>query len=147
MGETPRYMIVDSEALPDVFIKVLDAKMLLESGSVATVNEAVKRAGISRSAFYKYKNSVHPLVDHAGGHIITIQAMLHDEAGVLSQLLSLLYRCGANILTINQNIPIGGRAPVSVTARIDGLRVAFDAMLSGIHTIAGVEDINVVTGD
>ena len=147
MEQAPHYLIVDSRVLPEVFLKVIDAKRLLEAGKVHSVGEAARLAGISRSAFYKYKGCVHTFDSRAGGRIITLQAMLRDEAGVLSQLTGLLYRCGANILTINQNIPISGTAPVSVTARVDSLQVTLEALLSNLRDIDGVEDINVLSGE
>jgi chorismate mutase len=146
MEAPPRYLIVDSRVLPEVFVKVVDAKRLLDTGRVSSVNEAVKTAGISRSAFYKYRGFVHTFDDHSGGRIITLQAMLRDRVGVLSGLTGMLYRCGANILTINQNIPIGGLAPVSVTARIDSLTVTLDELMSGLRGIDGVEEISVMLG-
>jgi chorismate mutase len=147
MAETPQYLIVNSSVLPDVFLKVIDAKRMLDAGRVHSVNEAARLAGISRSAFYKYKNCVHTFDDHSGGRIVTFQAMLRDEAGVLSQLTGMLYRCRANILTINQNIPIGGLAPVSVTARIDSVQVTLEKLLSSLRNIDGVKDIAVMLGE
>jgi chorismate mutase len=146
MDETPHYLIVDSRVLPEVFLKVIDAKRLLDTGRARSVNEAARLAGLSRSAFYKYKGCVHTFEDHTGGRIITLQAMLRDEAGVLSQLTGLLYRCGANIFTINQNMPIGGLASVSVTARIDGLQVTLESLLTSLRGVEGVEDISVMPG-
>lgn len=147
MDETAHYLIVDSCVLPEVFTRVIDAKRLLETGKAHSVNEAARLAGISRSAFYKYKSYVHTFDDHTGGRIITLQTMLRDQAGVLSMLTGMLYRCGANILTINQNIPIGGLAPVSVTARIDSLQVALEKLLSSLREIDGVEEIAVMLGE
>lgn len=147
MEQTPRYLIVDSRALPDVFLKVVDAKRMLESGRARSVNEAAKLAGISRSAFYKYKASVYPFDSHASGRIVTLQAMLRDEAGVLSQLTSLLYRRGANILTINQSIPMAGVAPVSVTARVESLELPLDVLLGQLRRLPGVESIGIVSGE
>lgn len=142
----PQFLIVDSRVLPDVFLKVIEAKRLLDTGKAQSVNEAARLAGISRSVFYKYKGSVHTFDDQSGGRIITLQAMLRDEAGVLSKLIGLLYECGANILTINQNIPIGGLAPVSVTARIDNLQVTIEKLLASLREIDGVKDIAVMSG-
>lgn len=147
MDETAHYLIVNSCVLPEVFTRVIDAKRLLETGKARSVNEAAQLAGISRSAFYKYKSFVHTFDDHTGGRIITLQAMLRDQAGVLSKLTGMLYRCGANILTINQNIPIGGLAPVSVTARIDNLQVTLENLLSSLRDIDGVEEIAVMLGE
>lgn len=145
--DEPQYLLVDSRVLPEVFLKVLDAKRLIDTGRARTVNEAVRLSGISRSAFYKYKSYVHAFNGPSQNRLITLQTMLRDESGVLSQVIGLLYRCGANILTINQNIPVGGIAPVSVTARIDNLLVTLDTMLSDLRATDGVEDISVMTGE
>ena len=146
MESTQQYLIVDSRVLPEVFLKVIEAKRLIDSGKAQSVNEAVHLAGISRSVFYKYKSSVFTFDDHSGGRIVTLQAILRDEAGVLSKLTGLLYQYGANILTINQNIPIGGLAPVSVTARIDNLQLTVEGLLENIRNIDGVKDIAVMSG-
>lgn len=143
----PRYLLVDTDVLPEVFRKVVEAKRLLVSGRARTVNEAVRLAGLSRSAFYKYKDNVHSFNNKAGGRIITLHAMLRDEAGVLSDLIGVLYHSGANILTINQNIPIAGVAPVSVTLRIDGLHISLDELLEELHGITGLENIEIVSGE
>lgn len=146
MDDMPRYLLIESDALPEVFLKVIEAKRLLLSGRVKSVNEAARSAGISRSAFYKYKDSVHPFNEDAGGYIITLQAMLRDEAGMLSKLTGLLYHEGANIMTINQNIPVGGFAPVTITARADGLAIPLGTLLEKIRAIDGVNTIEVVSG-
>ncbi|MFT8887431.1 MAG: ACT domain-containing protein [Ethanoligenens sp.] len=146
MERNPRYLIVDSQSLPDVFLKVLDAKLLLNTGQAHSVNEAARLAGISRSAFYKYKGRVRPYDDEAAGRIVTISAMLRDEAGVLSALTGLLYQNGANILTINQNIPVDGIAPVSVTARMDNIRLSLTGLLTALREVDGVENVEIVSG-
>ena len=102
LGKTIKYYIVAADALPEIFIKVAEAKRMMQTGEVDTVGEATKRAGISRSAFYKYKDSVQPFNDMKSEHIITFYAMLKDTAGVLSRVLSVFASSGANILTINQ---------------------------------------------
>ena len=145
MGSNTHYLLVDSRVLPAVFPKVLEAKQMLESGRARSVNEAVRMTGISRSAFYKYRSCIHEFDAHAG-RIVTLQAMLRDEAGVLSKLTGTLYQSGANILTINQNIPINGVAPVLVTARITGLTVKLEELLDGMRSIDGVMQISVVSG-
>ena len=146
MGPNTHYLLVDSRVLPAVFPKVLEAKQMLDSGQARSVNEAVRLVGISRSAFYKYRSCIHEFDPHAGGRIVTLQAMLRDEAGVLSKLTGTLYQSGANILTINQNIPINGIAPVLVTARTTGLTVKLEELLDGMREIEGVMQITVVSG-
>ena len=110
MSKAPNYYIVDAEALPEIFRKVVDARRMLDTGEAETVNQAVQLAGISRSAFYKYKDAVRPFQDMLHGRIVTFQIMLKDEPGILSHVLNLFAGSGANILTINQGIPINGCA-------------------------------------
>lgn len=145
MEKLPRYLLVESDAAPDVFLKVLRVKRLLASGSVRSVNEATRQAGLSRSAFYKYKDKVHAFSE-MGGRAATFNALLRDEAGVLSRLTAQLYRCGANILTINQNMPADGVAPVSVAAGLEGVRMPMDDMLKKLRAVDGVKSIDVVMG-
>ena len=114
MGKTPKYFIVEAAALPEIFLKVAEAKRLLETGEVDTVNLAAQTAGISRSAFYKYKDAVRPFNDMLHGRIVTVQSLLKDEPGVLSSVLNIFAQSGGNILTINQGIPSNGCAVVSV---------------------------------
>ncbi len=116
MKNMPKYYLVDAALLPGVFIRVAEAKRALETGECATVNEAAKRAGVSRSAFYKYKDSVMHFVQMSAGRIVTFQMTLRDEPGALSDLLNIFASSGANILTINQSIPTNGCAPVTISA-------------------------------
>lgn len=116
MKNMPKYYLVDAALLPGVFIRVAEAKRALETGECATVNEAAKRAGVSRSAFYKYKDSVMPFVQMSAGRIVTFQMTLRDEPGALSDLLNIFASSGANILTINQSIPTNGCAPMTISA-------------------------------
>ena len=106
MARPIRYYIVAADALPEIFIKVAEAKRMMQTGEADTVGAATKRAGISRSAFYKYKDSVQPFNDMKSEHIITFYAMLKDNTGVLSRVLAVFAGSGANILTINQREPI-----------------------------------------
>lgn len=112
MSKAPNYYIVDAEALPEIFHKVVQARRMLDTGEAETVNQAVQLVGISRSAFYKYKDAVRPFQDMLHGRIVTFQMMLKDEPGILSHMLNLFASSGANILTINQGLPINGCAVV-----------------------------------
>ncbi|MCC8357195.1 MAG: ACT domain-containing protein, partial [Oscillospiraceae bacterium] len=114
--ERTRYYLVSGDALPEVFIRVTQARELLDTGQAQTVAEAAERVGISRSAYYKYKNAVMPFQSVGAGRIVTFQIMLRHQMGVLSEVLGLFADTGANILTINQGIPTNGAAPVTVTA-------------------------------
>ena len=105
MAQLPKYYIVEAQALPEVFLKVDEAKWLLETGEVATVNDAARATGISRSAFYKYRDSISPFQNLMAGRILTFQLLLRDMTGLLSSILTIFAQFGANILTINQAIP------------------------------------------
>ena len=127
MSKAPNYYIVDAEALPEIFRKVVE-----------TVNQAVQLAGISRSAFYKYKDAVRPFQDMLHGRIVTFQIMLKDEPGILSHVLNLFAGSGANILTINQGIPINGCAVVTVNAETSGLEGSLQELLARLNGAEGV---------
>lgn len=112
-----RYYLVKEDAMPTAYLKVLEAKKLLSTGVAQNATAAVKMAGISRSAFYKYKDSIHVFNEDAGASIISITAILSDTTGTLSQFINKLYAMGANILTINQGAPNDGAAAVTVSYR------------------------------
>lgn len=141
-----RYVLVDESVLPEVYSKVIFAKQLLTSGAASSSSQAAKLAGLSRSAFYKYKDCVYSYNNSTAERIVTICFTLRDKPGVLSQLLAELYRLGANILTVNQNIPIQNTALVSITARIDSLTVPIDEMLSILKGIENVKTIQQISG-
>ena len=138
MSKAPNYYIVDAEALPEIFRKVVDARRMLDTGEAETVNQAVQLAGISRSAFYKYKDAVRPFQDMLHGRIVTFQIMLKDEPGNLSHVLNLFAGSGANILTINQGIPINGCAVVTVNAETSGLEGSLQELLARLNGAEGV---------
>ena len=138
MSKAPNYYIVDAEALPEIFRKVVDARRMLDTGEAETVNQAVQLAGISRSAFYKYKDAVRPFQDMLHGRIVNFQIMLKDEPGILSHVLNLFAGSGANILTINQGIPINGCAVVTVNAETSGLEGSLQELLARLNGAEGV---------
>ena len=138
MSKAPNYYIVDAEALPEIFRKVVDARRMLDTGEAETVNQAVQLAGISRSAFYKYKDAVRPFQDMLHGRIVTFQIMLKDEPGILAHVLNLFAGSGANILTINQGIPINGCAVVTVNAETSGLEGSLQELLARLNGAEGV---------
>ena len=142
----PKYYIIEASALPDVFLKVAEAKRLLETGEVTTVNEATRRTGISRSAFYKYRDTILPFQNMMTGRNITFQLMLHDEPGVLSAILACFARWHANVLTINQTIPTGGCALVTVSAETEDMRIALEDFLHDLTGTSGVVKAEVLAG-
>ncbi len=141
-----KYYIVSEEALPEVFIKVAEAKRMLQVGEAKTVGEAAKKVGISRSAFYKYKDAVQPFQDMKAGHIITFYALLKDIPGVLSNYLSIFANSGANILTINQTIPTNGCAGVTISAETSEMSEELDEMMARISGAPGVLRLEVLAG-
>ncbi|MCI8479030.1 MAG: ACT domain-containing protein [Oscillospiraceae bacterium] len=146
MGKTPNYFIVEADALPEIFLKVAEAKRLLETGEVDTVNRATQQMGISRSAFYKYKDAVRPFNDMLHGRIVTFQILLKDEPGVLSAVLNIFAQSGGNILTINQGIPSNGCAVVSIGAETSGLEISMQELLSNAKGVEGVLRCEVLAG-
>ena len=137
MAESPKYLLVDSAVAPDVFVRVVHAKQLIAQGKAANSSQAARMAGISRSAFYKYKDYVHRFDEQMQQNLITLTATLEDEPGVLSNVLTQLYREGANIITVNQNIPVDGVALVSVALRL-GQNVSPEQIISVMSSIHGV---------
>lgn len=139
---TTKLILVDASALPDVFEKVLVAKRLLASGEAISASEAARMAGISRSAFYKYKNMVFPYDADGSGRILTVHFVLTDRPGVLSAVLAAYASAGANVLTVNQNIPADGTASVSVSARTDRMEQPVDQFLQQLYRLPGVKKIS-----
>ena len=146
MSANTKYYIVEASALPEVFLKVAEANRCLETGEVRTVNAAVNRVGISRSAYYKYKDSIRPFRDMAHGRIVTIQILLRNEPGALSGVLNLLAAQGGNILTINQGIPGGGTAAVTVGLETSELGTDLEHLLAVLRTDNMVVRCEVLAG-
>ncbi len=113
MGKV-NYLLVDMSVLPEVYVKVIEAKGYLQSGEAANASQAAKMAGISRSAYYKYKDKIFEYSEQ-GDDVTTINAKLQDNAGVLGSVMNELYLAGANILAVNQSIPVNNIADVSIT--------------------------------
>ncbi len=145
--EKIKYYIVASDLIPDVAIKTVEAKRMLKNGEVRTATEAAKAVGISRGVFYKYKDKVHPFYDKGIDRTVTLFALLADKAGVLSSFLSVFGGAGANILTMNQNIPVSGTASISVTAQIAELEMTLDAFLARLRAVEGVINVDFITGE
>ena len=146
MPSNPKYYIIEAAALPDVFLKVAEAKRLLSTGEGSTVNEATRRTDISRSAFYKYRDSILPFHNMMIGRIITFQLTLHDEPGVLSSILACFAKWEANILTINQTIPTHRCALVTITAETARMHISLEELLSDLSSTAGVVKADVLAG-
>ena len=144
--EKKKYYLVSAEALPEVFIKVAEAKRMLQVGEADTVGEAARLVGISRSAFYKYKDAVQPFQNMRAGHIITFYALLKDIPGVLSSYLSIFAGSGANILTINQTIPTNGCAGVTISAETSEMVDGLEDLMSRAAAAQGVLKFEILAG-
>ena len=136
--QKPKYFIVESTVLPEIYLKVAECKRLLETGEEHTVNAAARRTGISRSAFYKYKDAIRPFQDMMRGHIVTIQVLLRNETGALSSVLNLLADRGVNVLTINQSIPGGGAAAVTLGLETSGVADELEELLAVLRQVREV---------
>ena len=146
MSKKPKFYIIEASALPEVFIKVAEAKRLLSTGEAATVNEATRMTGISRSAFYKYRDAIIPFQNMMTGRIITFQFMMHDEPGVLSAMLAELARHQANVLTINSIIPTNGCALVTISAETTEIPVHLEELLGILGAVPGVIKAEILAG-
>ena len=124
MAEKTKYFVLKQKAVPEVLLKVVEAKRLLDSGKAVSVQEAAENVGISRSSFYKYKDDIFPFHDNAKGKTITMVIQLDDEPGLLSVVLRIVADYHANILTIHQSIPVNGIA--SLTLSVDVLNETGD---------------------
>ena len=144
--EKKKYYLVSAEALPEVFIKVAEAKRMLQVGEADTVGEAARLVGISRSAFYKYKDAVQPFQNMRSGHIITFYALLKDIPGVLSNYLSIFANSGANILTINQTIPTNGCAGVTISAETSDMVEGLEELMARASSAEGVLKFEIMAG-
>ena len=146
MSTSPKYYIVEASALPEVFLKVAEAKRLLTTGEASTVNEATKMTDISRSAFYKYRDSVLPFQNMMTGRIITFQLLLHDEPGLLSNVLNVFADNKANIITINSIVPTNGTAVVTISAETMDLTVQLEELLRQLRQSKGIIKADVLAG-
>lgn len=139
-------LLISSEILPDVYGKVAEAKRLLTNGKAKTASEAAKLCGISRSAFYKYKDYVFEYT-RPFGEIVSLHAVLRDKAGVLPKFLLELYNCGGNLLTVSQGLPASGLASVSVSLRISTDQFDSKKMLEALKKIDGVVSVKQIYGE
>ena len=144
MAEKRKYFVIREKAVPEVLLKVVEAKRLLDSERVLSVQEAVDRVGISRSSYYKYQNDIFPFHDEAKGKTVTFVLQMEDEPGLLSVVLNIVAEFGANILTIHQSIPINGVA--SLTLSIEVLPTTGDVsfMIQKIEEQKGVHYLKIL---
>ena len=144
MGESNKYYVVTKKAVPEVLLKVVEAKRYLESGRALTIQDAVDMAGISRSSFYKYKDDIFPFHDNSQGKTITLSMQIDDEPGLLSDVLKVIARFGANILTIHQSVPVNGVAALSLSVQVLGASRDVSVMLDELENGQGVHSVKIL---
>lgn len=135
--------LVQEKVLPQVLRKTAEAKELLKTGRAATVNEAVRAVGISRSAFYKYRDYIFPFQEASRGKILTISLMLEHTVGVLSAVLNSIAAAKGSILTINQGIPLQGVADATISFETKQLNVDVSELLTTLAGIPGVRKLEI----
>ena len=138
------YLIVERSALPDYFIKVVEARRLLESGACTQVSDAVREVGISRSTYYKYKDKVMEPSQLNIGRKASLMLTLPHEAGMLSRVLNGISAFGANILTITQSLPVHGKASIMLTLDLIKMEQPMEQLILSLQSIEGVEKVRLL---
>ncbi len=143
-GEKNKYFIVDASVLPEVFLKTLEVQEILSKGGANTIQEAVEKVGMSRSAYYKYKDAIRPFHEITKGKIMTISLLLEHTSGILSGILNQIAQAKGSVLTINQNIPLHGVANVTISFETKEMVLEVDALVEQIRATKGVKEANIV---
>lgn len=141
--EKIKYFLVSSNIMPEVYKKVMEAKNYLASGEADSASKASMLAGISRSTYYKYKDEIFEYNGEDSDETATIIAKLKDNAGVLSSLMNELYKAGANVLSVNQSVPVNSVADVSVTVRVTEMVISLDDLVKNIKNINGINAVKI----
>lgn len=143
-GEKNKYFIVEASVLPEVFLKTLQVQEILSKGEANTIQEAVEKVGMSRSAFYKYKDAIRPFHEMTKGKIMTISLLLEHTPGILSNILNQIAQVKGSVLTINQNIPLHGVANVTISFETKSMVMEVEDLVDQITSTKGVKEINIV---
>ncbi|SCW28455.1 chorismate mutase [Ruminococcaceae bacterium YRB3002] len=143
-GDKAEYFLVEKSVLPDVFLKVMEVKRRLNTGESPSINNACKELELSRSAYYKYKDTILPFHEEHGGKV-TIMFSVENFPGILSQIINIISGYRANILTINQNIPINGLADISISFETGSIMGSVEDILSDIGKITGVRHCSILS--
>ena len=144
MEEKSKYFVVKQKAVPEVLLKVVEAKRLLESERAITIQEATDKVGISRSSFYKYKDDIFPFYDNTKGKTITLVVQMDDEQGLLSDLLHVVAVYKANILTIHQSIPVKGVAPLTLSVEVRSNTGNVSKMVEDMEEMKGIHYVKIL---
>jgi chorismate mutase len=139
-----KFYLVREDVLPEAMKKTLEAKEMLERGKVESVWDAVQRVDLSRSAFYKYRDTVFPFHTIVKERLITLFFYLEDRSGTLSQLLQIVANSGCNVLTIHQTIPLQGRANVTLSINTSQIEMDFEELLTQLRSLEFVEKVEVL---
>ena len=142
-----KYYIIKEQAVPEVLLKVVKAKKLIESGKAGSINEATEQVGISRSSFYKYKEDIFEFHENSKGRTINLSFQMEDEPGILSDVLRIIAETGANILTIHQSIPINGVATLSLSIEILDETGEVSSMVAAMEERKGVQKVKLLAGE
>ncbi|MBO8137211.1 MAG: ACT domain-containing protein [Desulfotomaculum sp.] len=143
-SKDPRFFLVREDILPEAILKTAQAKELLRKGHAITVNDAVEKVGLSRSAFYKYKDGVYPFYQWSRGKIVTLSLMLEHRAGVLSNILNNIAHVRGNVITINQNVPQEGVANVTISIETADLIGDLEELVTRLQGLDGVRKVELV---
>lgn len=144
MSEKTIYYVLKEKAVPEVLLKVVEAKRLLDSGKAPSVQEATEEVGISRSSFYKYKDDIFPFHDNERGKPITMVIQLDDEPGLLSNVLQAIATFKINILTIHQSIPINGIASLTLSVDVFNKANDVDDIVTAIERVEGIHYVKII---
>ncbi|MBR0153280.1 MAG: ACT domain-containing protein [Lachnospiraceae bacterium] len=138
-----KYYLIRTKAVPEVLLAVVEAKRLLETGKVQTVQEAAERVGISRSSFYKYKDDIFPFHDDSAGKTVTVMLSLDDAPGLLSRVTKKVAESEANVLTIHQSIPVGGIATLTMSLQLQP-SCSVEELMDSIEKLQGVYSLKIL---
>ena len=144
MAESSNYFVLKKKAVPEVLLKVVEAKRLLDSGKVESVQEATEQVGISRSSFYKYKDDMFPFHENEKGKTVTLVIQVDDEPGLLSVVSKSIADCHANILTIHQSIPVNGIATLTLSVDVFPETGDVEKMVSTIEAVQGIHYVKII---
>ena len=144
MVDESNYYIIKRKAVPEVLLKVIEAKRLLDSGKKESVQEATEAVRISRSSFYKYKDDIYPYHEKSNGKTVNMVIQMDDEPGLLSTVSKTIADCKANILTIHQSVPINGVAALTLSVDVFPDSGDVDEMVRGIEAVHGIHYVKII---
>lgn len=144
MEKKQQYFLVREDVLPEAILKTAQVKELLASGRAENVRDAVNKVGISRSAFYKYRDGIFPFGQENAANIVNLSLLLLHKPGVLSAVLNQISGYGGSILTINQNLPLKGKANVTMSIDLVEMKISLDHLISALGEVPGVVRVDIM---